>query len=212
MNRLPPHDEAALDWYFGPGQTLLERSTMGGMLERARLFATDFLPDPELDTARRIWARDEPWAEPPGALTARPRGGGHQASGYTPEEGLLSRFARVSRIMQQLAARDVDAAGALVLYYGDQGVRWGRTRLGRIFALMPFTVSGKELLQRERRRTKGIDLGLSHAEELSNVLEVDRVQPVAARRALAEKARREALSVYEHAAVMWVEVKGGMRS
>jgi len=205
--QLPPQDEAALSWFYGPGQSLLERSTMGGMLERAELFSVSFLPDPEQDRARREWEREAPWTEPPGALSARPRSGGHTSSGYTPEEGLVSRYAQVSRLVRAVSERDAGAAGALSLYYGDEGSRWGETTRGRMFSLYAYTAAGRELLHRHRTRKKGADLGLSHAEELSVVAEVNRVQPVTARRVLLERAHRQAQVVYEHAVGVFLQVK-----
>lgn len=204
MIRISPGDEAALDWYFGQGQSLFERSTMGGMLERASLFTLPYLPDPELVLARKNRQPDE---APPGEITARPTGHGYQAGGYTPDETALNRFAWISRLVSRVALIETGSAEVLGVYYGDNGARWGRTTHGRLFAVYPLTGAGKTLLRKSRTRTKGADLGLSASEELGALFEVDRVQPMPARRLLAEQARREATAQYERACSLWVRVR-----
>jgi hypothetical protein len=206
MVRISPTDEAALDWYFGPGSALFERSTMGGMLDRASLFSLPYLPDPELVLARLHRLPHEP---PPGEVTARPTGHSYQAGGYTPDEGALNRYAYISRILSRVGRAAPFGLDVLSAYYGDQGARWGRTRHGRLFSVYPLTEAGKELLRRARKRTKGADLGLCAAEELAAVFEVQAVQPMPARRLLGEQARREATKHYERACALWVEVRHG---
>lgn len=188
--RISPGDEAALDWYFGPGQAVFERSTMGGMLDRAELFS---LP-PEL---MRVTVE----------ITARPTGHPTPGGGYSPDEGALGRYAWISRFVARVRAQDGLAADVLGAYYGDAGARWGRTPHGRIFALFPLTEGGRELLRRARKRTKTSDQGLSAADELAALFDQQRVQPMPARAVLAEQARREAQVHYAHACALWVRMR-----
>jgi len=208
VNRLSPFDEAALDWFFGEGQTLSERSTMGSMLERAEMFHVPRpAPDEELRLALLDW-HEHPWLEPPGALTARPTLGAPPPSGQAPDESRLQRYAYVSRRLCRVAEREALHVAVLAAFYGDQGARWGRTPHGRIFAVYALTDAGTELLKRARRRTAA-RVARSASEELGAVAEVERVQPQPARALLLEQARRQAMRLYEHACAAWLEVRHG---
>jgi len=207
--RIDPHDEAALDWFYGEGQSMFERSASGAMLERAWAFKVNWLPDPELFAARL--AR-QPWEPDPGDITAQPTAEVRAPGGTMPNEGAISRYARVSRLVRDVAALDLASAGVLALFYGDQGQRWGRTVHGRLFALYPQTGAGRELLQTahaSRKKEGRPDLGLSAAEQLFVTFEVLAVQPKPVLRALQAKARVQALRAYEQACTLWRQAKEG---
>lgn len=205
MTLLSPQAEAALDWYFGEGASLFERSTFGAMLERSSMYKVKRTVDPELMRAR---LEREPHEAPPGALTARPKSGQAPSSGYTPEESLLSRYARVSRLVRAVLEQDELSAAVLGAYYGDIGARWGRSPYGRIFAVYPLTAAGRELLRRERARQsagKAPSSTLTPAEELGVVMSVQAIQPQPARRVLADRARIESYQCYERACALYRE-------
>jgi len=203
---MPLRLEADLDWYFGAGQTLNERSPFGAILDRQALYHVPRHIDPELFRAQLDRKPHEP---PPGALTARPRGGSEPASGNSPEEGLIRRYAHISRLLKRLGQQDADAVLILAAYYGDQGARWGRTPHGRLFALLPLTPAGMQLLRRSRKRARAVDLGLSSAEQLGVEVEVQAVQPHAWRTLLIEQAKRQAWTAYAGACRLFAEVAHG---
>jgi hypothetical protein len=205
MTALSMYDEASLDWFFGEGSALFERSTTGPMLERAALFKVDYLPDPELVAAER--AR-EPWDPPVGEITARPTAEVRAPGGHMAPEGAMSRYARISRILRKIGAVDLVAYEVLGTFYGDQGARWGRTVYGRLFGLFPMTTGGRELLVRAREPGRGLDRGLSAAEQLWVLLEVQHVRPMPGIAVLKHKARIQALKAYEHACILWQQAKG----
>lgn len=201
--RLSPYDEASLSWYFGEGQACFERSTMGAQLDRLALFGMQHAPSPELVAARAEW-REQPWLEPPGALTARPRAESRQSSGYTPDETALSRFARVSRRLREVGAVDALSAAVLAAYYGDQGARWGRLPQGRVFAVAPLTEAGFELLRRASSQGTA-RLGACADDQIAAEVQVQAVQPAKGRALLVEKARRQGLALYDRACAVWYE-------
>ena len=206
--RISMYDEASLSWYFGEGQAAFERSVCGSMLERCDLYAVAHVPDPELVALR---AAREPWEPPVGEVDARPRGGQPQSSGYTPDELALSRYARVSRRLLAVSRADLHAAHVLAAYYGDTGARWGRTPQGRIFAVLPLTEAGLEILRRATRRMV-LRPGANADDQINAELTVQAVQPVPGRALLIERARKQATEAYDHASRVWVEIGAAQRA
>ena len=87
-------------------------------------------------------------------------GGGEEPS-YTPDDALLMRFARVSR---WLVGMHPAKARILEAYYGLSGYRWGSTKWGRLFAVLPFTAGGHSMLAKAAN-----PLELSDHELLGNI-------------------------------------------
>lgn len=179
-----PSDDAALIWFFGPGQASFERSTFGDQIARAELMssgsvpcggcvagvvvpdADDFARELEAANAERV-ANRHLGATPtisPGTcrhcrgtgvipsrlpirdaseLTAQPIQSSHSEQGYTPDEGLLARYARVS---QRLHAMRRHHVAVLHAFFGEDGMHWALTDLGQIWAIYPLTRAGRELL------------------------------------------------------------------
>lgn len=182
---LSPGEEAALDWYFGEGQGLLFRSSLGTMLERAALYAQPYvLPD------------ERPVVE------ARPTAETREPGGYNIDEGVLSRYARVQKRIQGVQHQDPHSVRVLSLYYGDIGARWGRTTHGRLLAVASETPCGVKLCERARRRTQAAPRATPD-EQLGALLEVQRVQPEPARELLLRRAMHEALCDYVHACTLY---------
>lgn len=182
MRGIKPTDEALLDWFFGVGQTVFERSTAGGMFERARIFAVDKPTTTLRERKRRRLrgaqtAKPNTGADPTGeglreapsdppekwdplkdyystGITARPSHGREPEVRDAPNDRDLFRYAEASRRIAAVAAIDATSAAVLKAYYGDQGAMWGRSDLGRIVAVMPLTEAGRELLRRSGERDK----------------------------------------------------------
>jgi hypothetical protein len=139
-----PREETDLLWYFGPGQAVFERSTMGSMLERAEAFGsvTHAWPMEPVLTAAGVCIGHR------SAITARPTAETHEVSGYVPDDQVLTRYAHVSKIMLLVERRSALAATVLALYFGEAGNRWalGTTGHGRVGALYHLTEKGRALV------------------------------------------------------------------
>lgn len=180
---------ADLSWFFSTGTSAFERSTSGGMLERARVYA---LPR---QTAAEL--RD---AEP---LTAQPMHETRARAGVEFDEATLARYGDLSRRMGRLARRDPLSARALACAFGDEGAKWATHRLGRAVALFSLVPSGIALVKRARAGSKG-DLTLSDADRLRVEVVLDGVQGRdAVRRALVARATLEAAELLTGALRAW---------
>lgn len=207
--RISLYDESSLGWFFGEGVAAFERSTFGSMLDRQALFAIEHEVRPEVIVAR--FAR-KPHEPPVFEVEARPGPHKHQASGYTPDETHLARYARVSRRLRAVTEQSALSALVLEAYYGDQGVRWGRTSHGRIYAVCALTDAGLEVLRRANERARAVRLGQSADDSLRAELDVQRVQPQPVRAALLERARRQAVALYDRASEHWDEASRRVRA
>lgn len=76
-------------------------------------------------------------------LTAQPIQTGHSEQGYTPDAGLLEKYARVSKRLHAMSPRSV---AVLAAYFGEDGMHWALTDLGQLWAVYPLTAAGRELL------------------------------------------------------------------
>lgn len=68
-------------------------------------------------------------------------GGGEPS--YTPDDVALRRFAQVSRYLRQCSSETIEVLGA---FFGLSGYLWGNTKWGRLFAVVPLTNAGANLL------------------------------------------------------------------
>jgi hypothetical protein len=96
----------------------------------------------------------------PAFLRAADQGG---EPSYTPDDGALMRFARVSRWIMGVRP---GTARVLEAYYGHVGCNWGGTKWGRLFAVVPFTSGGHSMLSRVAN-----PLALSDSKLLRNLCE-----------------------------------------
>ncbi len=214
--------EADLDWYFGEGSSVFERSTFGSQLEHAELFALTTRPCfdcgglPESVYGGEVAGtgfhesgaecrkcRGLGWVvcdqRPSGPLTVKPKPEPRSEGQYWPGHDTLVRFATMSRVIKAVACTKTVLASVLRAYYGDQGARWGLTKNGRIFAVYPLTVAGQRLLKMSRRRSEARDDVLQDAEVLGVEQELQRMQPNDIRRLLLDRADREARVLHAEA-------------
>lgn len=168
-NKLPPilsiRDENDLSWFFR--QTLYERSTMGYLLERAKLFdlqAPAAPPWPTIVDGEIVYGENE--------VTARPTAETREQSGHVPDDQELIRFAHVSRRIMQLKQRATVSADVLEAYLGSSGERWALTKQGRIVAVYAHTATGKKLVRHslEQNAKSGAKLDLSPAERIEVIV------------------------------------------
>lgn len=153
--------------FFFSADRLFFRSTFGAQLERAaaRRRSSD---------GRAIGGTKPSWAwrpngEPPPVYVNETRGEG---ASYEVDHSDLVMHSRLSRRMRVLCWLNPEAYAVLSVYFGDRGARWAQTSqnrldsdggdtvspglgFGAIVALYPLTPSGRQLLDRERRRGVG---------------------------------------------------------
>lgn len=142
---IPPYsirDEADLAWYHGPGQASFERSTMGGMLERASSLSIEHRwPTVPVMSGDMVIGREC-------GITAWPTAETKQVSGNIPDDVVLTRYAHVSSLMLLVERRSRLAANVIALLFGELGNRWalGATGFGRTGALFHLTDKGQALV------------------------------------------------------------------
>lgn len=193
-------DEHELEWFFSRGQIAFERSTFGGMLERAELFsAACHNPTPaELihDRAGRVIGQRS-------AITARPTAELREQSGYVPDIQTLVRYAHVSMLMKLVERESRQASQVLELLYGDLGQRWAPTDPhGRIGALFHITVKGRKLLD-----TTDNPLELSSVKRMWNLVVVGSVQRNAELAQAIAYCQAQAQVLEQRARNVWLSVK-----
>jgi hypothetical protein len=72
----------------------------------------------------------------------------HEAAHHVPDDAALTRYAVVSRWLMALDARSPASVEVLELYYGLDGMRWGRVEaFGRVYSLGHMTRPGRKLLE-----------------------------------------------------------------
>jgi len=162
--RLSHDDEGDLEWYLSSGQALFERSTVGSMLDRAKMYAYE-LPDlgpyvePTEDDLVRVKRRGvcednrkiESAYDP---YTAHPTAEHGSGGSYMPPDGDLTDAADMSRHFRRMGERDPVSVVVLDMYYGDRGARYAGGKPGRIFAVYVCTAAGRELLDRDAKETR----------------------------------------------------------
>jgi hypothetical protein len=129
-----------------------------------------------------------------GEVTAYPTAEVVEARGYEPNHAVLQKYGRISRRLDAVRAK-LGSAGVEVLeaFYGDVGMRWGRTKHGRLFSLYPRTKAGKKLLEKTRAKERDNDpLTLSACERLGVQAELQGMQPKGWRRELMDAAAKQA--------------------
>lgn len=134
-------------------------------------------------------------------------GGGEEPS-YTPDDNALMLFARVSR---WLVAMHPGKARVLEAYYGLSGYRWGSTKWGRLFAVLPFTAGGHSMLAKAPN-----PLELSDHELLGNIChQLEQNKSLAKRSNFQERileATNEAHALFSVAVKEWNLVVGRGRA
>lgn len=203
-----PSDEVRLDWFFGRGQTMFAKSTTGTLLERAQMYNVPVPMTQERWEAMRDRRPNEP---PVGELTVRSTATVRESHVVVPPEDDLAKYAWVAHRLARLELIEPGAVQVLAAYYGDLGARWGCTDMGRLFAVLPLTSAGREILRRndERVARREIpDLGLIPTEKLRNEVILQRVRPRPAMGRLIDRARRQALSLHQVSCNLWVQVRG----
>ncbi len=143
---LSPRDEANLTWFFSAGQTMFERSPMGGMLERAEQFAV-----PSLSVSVAVRSEAGHVIGYTSGIDARPTAEARNVVVHAPDDGALALYGLISRRLMLLERQLPIAVICLEALYGDLGARWAVTRHGRIAAVFHLTDAGRRLIEADDR-------------------------------------------------------------
>jgi hypothetical protein len=198
-------DESELEWFFSKGQIAFERSTFGGMLERAELYSVARLYRPETepihDNAGRVIGHEQ-------IVTARPTAELRQASGYEPDLHTLQRYAHISALLRLVERQSRRAVQVLELLYGDLGQRWAPSEpFGRLGALFHITPKGRQLLDDARNAKGAIDL--ADVMRMEAICTVQRVQPKPERAQALAYCHAQAKALEQRARTAWLSVRAG---
>lgn len=129
------------------------------------------------------------------------RGQQHEAAHYVPDDSALTRYAVVSRWLLALDARSPAAVEVLELYYGLDGLRWGRVEaFGRVYSLGHLTRSGRKLLD---GRDNPQQLPLSQLYE--NVALSPATKKLERGARLLREIQREGQALHDAAAQLWAQ-------
>ena len=195
-------DETDLLWYHGKGQTAFERSTMGGMLERAEQFGMSFRwpQEPVLNAAGATIG----WES---AITARPTAETRAVSGYIPDDIALTRYAHVSSLMLRVERVDRLAAAVIALYFGEAGNRWalGETGHGRTGALYHLTTKGQALVAAASKDPHSIQL--TPQSRIESLAIANKVKATEERSTALAVCARQAERLEVEARAVWHEVR-----
>lgn len=193
-------DETHLLWYFGLGQTAFERSTSGGMLDRAAQFAnSDAWPRVQVLNAAGACIGWE------SAITARPTAETRSISGYVPDEFAMTRYADVSRLMMKVERRDGLSATVIGLLFGDAGQRWATGEHGRLGALYHITTKGRLLIEAADKLPGAVPL--TAEQRIESICLVNKAQPKPERTIALAVCAREANKLEKRAREVWHLVK-----
>lgn len=193
-------EETDLLWFFGMGQASFERSTFGGMLDRAAAFSNrDAWPrEPVLNDAGHVIG----WES---AITARPTAETREISGYVPDHEALERYARVSKQMMRVERADAMAATVIAIMFGDSGQRWATTDHGRNGSLYHLTVKGCALIDAAANAPGAIQL--TAQQRIESICLVNKAQPKQERTVALAVCARQAEDLERRARSVWHTVK-----
>lgn len=195
-------DDADLRWYHGLGQTAFERSTFGGMLDRAAQHALKLAwPKLPVLNAKGICIGYE------SAITARPTAEVRAVSGYVPDDAVLTRYAHVSSMMMRVERKDAFAALVIATFFGDSGEHWATvdTGQGRNGALYHLTAKGKALIDAAAKLPGAIQL--TAPERMASICIANKAQPKQERTAALAVCARQAEDIERQARAVWHLVK-----
>lgn len=193
-------DEADLLWYHGIGQAAFERSTFGGMLERAELFGT---------LGVQVWPSSQPVYDTSGfividwerAISARPTAEMRPAAGYTPDDTVLQRYAHMSLMMMRVERVDRLSAAVICELFGDAGARWAATDDGRLGALYHLTARGRAMIT-AADAVKGA-LDLTAMARMESLCITSRTQPTPEKLAALQRCAVQAQQLELQARAVW---------
>ena len=198
--RYSMRDETDLLWYHGLGQTAFERSTFGGMLDRAAQFGLKFSwpQSPVFDSDGGIIGYES-------AITARPTAELREVSGYVPDDAALTRYAHVSATMMRVERKDGLAAAVIAFLFGDAGQRWAASDHGRNGSIYHLTAKGNALIDAAIAAPGAIQL--TAEQRIESICIANKVQPKAERSAALAVCARQAEQLERRARDVWHTVK-----
>jgi hypothetical protein len=199
-------DTDQLTWYFGLGQTVFERSTFGGMLERAEMFGgvkhAPVAREPVYDsrTGECIIGHES-------ALSARPTAELRPEAGYVPDDGQLHLYAVVSSRVMRVERLHAQSAVVLEVLFGDAGQRWTGNAHGRLGALFYLTAKGRAMCSEAAKAAGALDM--TSAQRIESMCAVQAVQPKPERAQQLAFCLAQAEMMELHARATWHQVRSG---
>jgi len=204
--KVPPYswqDERDLAWHYSFGQTVFERSPMGGMLDHAN----------QRDT-QRGWPKIAVlnsagvtigWES---AVTARPTAEIRPVGGYVPDEDAMTTASLMSRAMIRVSRANRQAASVIEAFFGELGNRWALndTPYGRYGALFHFTKKGQAIVAAEEAAPGS--LPMTPWLRLETLAKVNKAKPFKERTELLTVCSVQALRVEEEARAVWHAASG----
>lgn len=216
--RIPHSDEADLEWFLGEGECQFMRSTIGPMLDRAKLMSPRHLRDEQ--TGKAIADKYDRRAAG-GSIDAQPTGGrpievtpdGHVRIGNDPNHSVVVRYASISKHLSRVERQSVTLGKVLRVYYGDVGSRWGRTTHGRIFSLYARTPAGAKLVTDIEAKEKS-PVFLTDDERLGVIATLQGIpsQSKLKRKRALDMADKQAWQLYRAACRCWSDIASGVQS
>ena len=203
--RYSMRDEIDLLWFHGIGQTAFERSTFGGMLDRASQF-----------DLKLTWPREAVLGKSgavigyESAITARPTAEQREVSGYVPDDSALTRYAHISSIMMRVERQDAVAAAVIACLFGDSGQRWAGTEHGRNGSVYHLTSKGSALIEAADKVPGAIQL--TSSQRIESICIANKVQPKPDRSTALAVCARQAAELERRSRVVWHEVKAQLRT
>lgn len=195
------HDEHMLDRFFSHGRE--ERSPMGAILDMAELYSVH---GPKERGPRTEEEQGHPrHCQCPACsdqLDAQPTAETRQNAKDEADHDTMRLLGSVSRRLAIIRQSDPKSHDVLAAYFGDAGAKWGASEHGRINALLGLTETGKKILTKEKRKSRGAKLELSDEKRLENTVATSKANAVT--KSLVAQARVEAMALFGRATEAWL--------
>lgn len=137
------------------------------------------------------------------ALTVRPKSHHGGGNGFEVDDTALRKFAKMSRRISELYEKDREALNILAAYYGQVGLRYGRTKRGRIMAVYALTLCGQRLVKRGQKFGFENGEALMAYQIIENEVEANGLKPLPQRTELINKADEQARVLLRKACAAW---------
>jgi hypothetical protein len=222
--QLDLRDQRLLEWFFGYGQSVFQRSTFSDMVEQLHDYMygqgkqcrlckgvgfTSYGDDKLCGLCNGLGhtPKRHPNSDPD-TWTVKPKKLSFSEPSYMPEHDDLARFAQASRAIRRVDEADPLSVSVLAAYWGNLGARWDATDRGRLFAVFSLTDAGDELITRWQERAKrDPSMFLRMADIIGAEASIQIRQPTPERGKLLARAEEEATKMYDKAVDVWESCK-----
>lgn len=221
---LPMADQASLSWFLSHGLAAFERSTMGPMLDHARLYGHGSIKcggcrgqgirqngdwcDKCKGTGAFPVELDRRNRSPEELPVNETQGSG---GGYVPDDTIMTRYAVVSRRLSNMSPLRREALQA---HQGPQGDRCSLEPGHRLIAVYPLVPAGKKLIRLAPEQLDDTDRERAPYAEWPSYerafrqCEWQKTKPLGQRGALIESAEGQAAELFLSAVDEWMAQRG----